>query len=179
MKKSWLAIAAFASMWVGVVEGAKAEEEPRVSVLSAPEEGPEPSARPFHLNLDEFVSNNRLYRDVVYTGRLSQLALMSIPAGDRIGYEKHDDVEQLLFIRGGSGRLTIDGIAREVAAGDVVVIPPGTPHDIVNTGEVPLQLFTVYTPPNHIAGREHPTREAAETDAEDEEFGRNVGRPTQ
>lgn len=175
MKKSWLAIAALASM--GLVVGANAEEKSRVQVLSAPEKGPEPSALPFHLNLDELLSQNRLYRDVIYTGRLSQLALMSIPPGDHIGYEKHDHVEQLLFIQGGSGRLTIDGTDRDVTTGDVVVIPQGVPHDIVNTGHEPLQLFTVYTPPNHIAGREHPTREAAEADEEDEEFGRQVGQP--
>lgn len=178
MKRSWLAIATVVPLTFGALGDVEAEYEgegrqPRV--LSMPEEGPEPSARPFHMNLDELVSNNQLYRDVVFTGRMSQIALMSIPPGDHIGYETHDAVEQIIVVHSGSGRLTIDGDTRDVGAGDVIVVPPGTPHDIVNTGESPLRLYTIYTPPNHIAGRKHPTREAAEADVEDEAFGRNVG----
>src|SRR5690606_18803709 len=89
MKRSWLAIATVVPLTFGALGDVEAEYEgegrqPRV--LSMPEEGPEPSARPFHMNLDELVSNNQLYRDVVFTGRMSQIALMSIPPGDHIGY---------------------------------------------------------------------------------------------
>lgn len=182
MKAIVLAITAIVAM--GWAKPSAAEEksaqspgasEPRVSVLTSPEKGPRPSARPFHVNLDELVSKNRQYRHVIFTGRMSQLALMSIPPGGDIGYESHEHVEQLLFVQSGRGRVVIAGEAQPIGPGDVVVATPGVGHDIVNTGDEPLQIFTVYTPPNHIPGREQATKAAAEADHADEEYGHRVG----
>lgn len=158
--------------WAADAEEAPSRKAPRV--LTAPEKGPNASARPFVANLGELASKNRDYRHVIFTGRLSQIALMSIPPGEDIGYETHGRVEQVLFIQGGQGRLAINGEIHELAPGDVVVVTPGVGHDIVNTGNEPLQIYTIYTPPNHIPGRVQPTKGAAEADRADEEFGRRV-----
>lgn len=149
------------------------ETEPP-SVLTSPEEGPKPAARPFHANLEELASKNRDYRRVIYTGRLSQIALMSIPPGGDVGYETHERVEQILFIQSGKGRLVMDGATQDLGPGDVVVATPGLAHDIINTGNEPMQIYTVYTPPNHIPGRVQTTKAAADADKADEEYGRRV-----
>lgn len=180
MKSILLIGAAAAVMLSSTVRAAEPPERPSresraPSVLMAPETGPSPSARPFHVNLDELASKNRDYRHVIFTGRLSQIALMSIPPGGDIGFEKHEHVEQLLFVQSGKGRMVIDGQTHEIGPGDVVVATPGVGHDIVNTGNEPLQIFTVYTPPNHIPGRIQTTKAAAEADRADEDYGRRVG----
>lgn len=176
MKASVLAIAAGALLTLGSTLTHAAEPSPpRIS--TAPEKGPAPSAQPFVANIDELASKNDLYRRVIFTGRLSQLALMSIPAGSDIGYESHANVEQILFIESGRGRVTINGESRDIGKGDVIVVPSGIGHDVVNTGEEPLKIYTVYTPPNHIPGREQATKAAAEADHADQEYGRKASSP--
>lgn len=75
------------------------------------------------------------------------------------------------MISSGSGEAMLDGRRTSVGAGDVVVVTPGTEHNLVNTGTAPLQLFTSYVPPNHIDGRVHRTKRDAERDVEDQRFG--------
>ena len=60
---------------------------------------------------------------------------------------------------------------RKLGPGDVVVVTSGTKHNFVNTGTVPLKIYTVYAPPNHIDGRVHKTKEDADKDTLDEDFG--------
>ena len=111
------------------------------------------------------------FRTVLFTGAKSQLVVMAIPPGGEIGEEVHDHVEQSLFIESGSGQAEIDGVVSLVGPGDVVIVTPGTRHNIVNTGSEPLRIYTVYAPPNHIDGRVHATKADADTDVADEEFG--------
>ncbi len=68
----------------------------------------------------------------------------------------------------------LDGKESAVAAGDVVVVTPGTRHNFINTGDEPLKVYTLYAPPNHIDGRVHRTKEDADADREDEDFGEAV-----
>ncbi len=126
-------------------------------------------------------SHNTKYRKVVYTGPLSQIALMSIPPGGDIGEERHAKVEQLLFIVSGRGEARLQAgapgavdAARKVGPGDVVAVPPGVTHDIVNTGAGSLRLYTVYAPPNHLPGREQATKADAEADQEDQAYGHHL-----
>ena len=123
------------------------------------------------LHLDTETEANPNYREVLFTGAKSQLVAMSIPPGTSIGEETHPHVEQTLYIHAGEGVAVLDGVRTPLKAGDVVVVTPGTRHDIVNAGEGHLKIATVYAPPNHIDGRVHKTKADADADAEDEAFG--------
>ena len=129
---------------------------------------------PYKANIADLARENTAYRRVLFTGARSQIVAMSIPPGQDIGEEKHLRVEQIIVIVSGTGRSTLDGVESPMGPGDVIVITPGTEHDVVNTGSAPLKLYTIYTPPNHIDGRVHPTKADAERDAADEELGRRV-----
>jgi mannose-6-phosphate isomerase-like protein (cupin superfamily) len=131
-------------------------------------------AKPYHANVVELARENSLYRRVLFTGDKSQLVLMSIPVGDDIGEESHARVEQMIVCVGGRGRLSIDGVESAFDPGDVVVVTPGTRHDIRNVGATPLKLYTVYNPPNHIDQRVQATKAEAKADKEDEAFGHRV-----
>jgi mannose-6-phosphate isomerase-like protein (cupin superfamily) len=129
---------------------------------------------PYREDLFRLTEANTDYRRVLFTGARSQLVVMSIPPGNSIGEERHAHVEQTIVIVSGSGQTVLDGKRANVGGGDVIVITPGTRHDLVNTGTTPLQLFTTYVPPNHIDGRVHETRQDAERDAADQRFGEQV-----
>ena len=132
-------------------------------------------SRSYVAHLFNLTETNAYYRKVLFTGVRSQLVVMSIPPGESIGAEIHAHVEQTIVVLKGSGQAVLDGQKTNVNDGDVIVLTPGTPHNLVNTGRVPLQVFTTYAPPNHIDGRVHRTKQDAERDAEDEQFGRKVG----
>jgi mannose-6-phosphate isomerase-like protein (cupin superfamily) len=129
---------------------------------------------PYHANVAQLARDNDTYRTVLFTGEKSQLVVMSIPAGDDIGLETHTRVEQTIMCVAGKGRLSLDGVESDFNPGDVVVITPGTRHDVRNIGTVPLKLYTLYVPPNHIDRRVHATKTQARADRADEEFGRRV-----
>ncbi len=122
-------------------------------------------------NITKAAAENPNFRKVVYTGAKSQLVLMNIPVGGEIGEETHAHVEQTLFIQSGLGKSMLDGKETELGAGSVVVVTPGTKHNILNTGTEPLVIVTVYAPANHIDGRMHATKADADADVEDEAFG--------
>ncbi len=121
--------------------------------------------------ITQLAQENTLFRKVVHTGAKSQLVLMCIPVGGDIGEEVHHHVEQVIVLVEGQALSVLDGVEREVFAGDVAVVPPGTMHNFINNGTAPLKLYTVYAPANHIDGRIHNTKEDAEKDLEDEAFG--------
>lgn len=124
-----------------------------------------------HTNVVRAARENENFRQVLFTGKKSQLVVMHIPSGGEIGEETHDRVEQTLFFLSGTGEGMLNGETFAVSAGDAVVVTPGTRHNFKNTGEEPLKVYTVYAPPNHIDGRMHRTKADADTDAEDEAFG--------
>ena len=110
------------------------------------------------------------FRRVLWTGKNTQLVIMTIPAGGEIGEETHEDIDQILTFVSGTGKAIISGSEKNVAQGDLVVVPAGTKHNFVNTGENPLILYTVYGPPEHADGAVHKTKEEAD---EAEESGRD------
>ncbi len=118
--------------------------------------------------------NNENFREVLYTGAKSQLVAMSIPPGGEIGEEVHEHVEQTLYFHSGEGEAVLDGTPSPLRAGDILIVTPGTRHNVKNTGSEPLKIVTVYAPPNHIDGRVHKTKADADADREDEEFGHKV-----
>ena len=111
------------------------------------------------------------FRRVLWTGEHSQLVVMTIPPGGEIGEEVHEDTDQILTFVSGTGEARVGPDARKVAQGDLVVVPAGTQHNVVNTGPNPLVLYTVYGPPEHAEGAVHATKEEAE---EAEASGRDV-----
>jgi mannose-6-phosphate isomerase-like protein (cupin superfamily) len=101
------------------------------------------------------------FRRVLWTGEHTQLVIMTIPPGGEIGEEVHD-VDQILTFVSGTGKAVVSGSEKNVAQGDLVVVPAGTKHNFLNTGENPLILYTVYGPPEHADGAVHTTKEEAD-----------------
>jgi len=108
-------------------------------------------------DLEEVTVNNSDYRRVLYTARNSQLVVMSIEPGDEIGEEVHE-LDQFIRIEAGKGEVTLDGVTHALEDDWAVVIPAGTKHNVVNTGDEPLKLYSVYAPPEHRDGVVHPTK---------------------
>ena len=128
--------------------------------------GPKPDV----FDLETAPRENPEYRRVAWSGRFLQLTLMSIGAGQSIGLEMHPDTDQFLRVDAGRGRLQT-GPAKEtmtahqdVGDGWCMLVPAGTWHDVVNTGDTPLRLYAIYAPVHHAAGRVHATAEDAMRD---------------
>ena len=102
------------------------------------------------------------FRRVLWTGTKTQVVTMTIPPGGEIGEEVHEDTDQILTFVSGTGEARVSGSTKKVAQGDLVVVPAGTKHNFVNTGENPLILYTVYGPPEHADGAVHKTKEEAD-----------------
>jgi mannose-6-phosphate isomerase-like protein (cupin superfamily) len=102
------------------------------------------------------------FRRVLWTGEHTQLVVMTIPPGGEIGEETHPDTDQILTFVSGTGKATVSGAEKNVASGDLVVVPAGHKHNFVNTGPLPLVLYTVYGPPEHADGAVHTTKEEAD-----------------
>lgn len=119
----------------------------------------------FVKNIEDTVNKNKEFRRVLYTAGNIQLVVMSLNPKEEIGTELHD-LDQFFRIEEGTGEALIEGVRTEISAGFVVLIPAGTKHNIINTGNVPLKLYTLYAPPNHRDGVIHHTRVEAEKDNE-------------
>ncbi|MDB5238715.1 MAG: uncharacterized protein JWO00_50 [Candidatus Parcubacteria bacterium] len=124
---------------------------------------------PYTANIEKLTLANTDFRHVLYTSAHMQIVLMSLKPGQDIGMEVHH-VDQFFRFESGKGKSIINGKEYPVSDGSVILVPTGSEHNVINTGDEPLKLYTVYAPPNHIEGRVHKTKTAAEKDAEDEEF---------
>ena len=124
-----------------------------------------------HFTIATVAEQSADFRRVLWTGKHTQLVIMTIPPGGEIGEEVHEENDQILTFVSGTGEAQVSGQQRKVAAGDLVVVPAGKKHNFVNTGPLPLVLYTVYGPPDHADGVVHATKEeadAAEAAGEDE-----------
>lgn len=104
---------------------------------------------------------NEDFRRVLWTGKHTQLVIMTIPPGGEIGEEVHE-VDQVLTFVSGAAKAKVGGQTRNVVQGDLVAVPAGTKHNFVNDGPNPLVLYTVYGPPEHADGAVHRTKEQAD-----------------
>ncbi|OHA55148.1 MAG: cupin, partial [Candidatus Veblenbacteria bacterium RIFOXYA2_FULL_43_9] len=102
-------------------------------------------------DLEKMTLVNNNFRQVLYTARHSQLVLMSLKVGEDIGEEIHE-LDQFLRVEAGQGQAVLNGVEYELSDGSAVVVPAGVKHNIINIGETPLKLYTVYSPPEHKAG---------------------------
>jgi mannose-6-phosphate isomerase-like protein (cupin superfamily) len=123
---------------------------------------------PFVIDINKATLNNDTYRTALWTGNNLQLTLMSIPVGEDIGLEIHPNVDQFLRIEDGSGLVLMGNSKdnlyfRQPAYDDYAIfIPANTWHDVVNVGDRPLKLYSIYAPPNHPWGTIHQTKQIAE-----------------
>jgi len=112
-------------------------------------------------NIEKATKENNNFRKVLYTAQSSQLVVMSLKAGEEIGAEVHD-LDQFIRVEEGKGKAVLDGVEHEIKDGFAVVVPAGANHNIINTGEEEMKLYTVYSPPEHRDGVVHATKEEAE-----------------
>jgi mannose-6-phosphate isomerase-like protein (cupin superfamily) len=117
----------------------------------------------FIADIGDRTEGNRDFRHVIYTGPHMQLVLMSLEPGEEIGEEVHPDTDQFLRIEDGNGAAFIDGRETAIKKDSAVLVPAGARHNIRNTGDKPLRLYTIYAPPHHADGTVHHTKSDAET----------------
>ena len=115
-----------------------------------------------HFDIAAVAEQSADFRRVLWTGKHSQLVIMTIPSDGEIGEEVHEDTDQVLSFVSGVGEARVGGQKRKVAPGDLVAVPAGTKHNFVNAGPNPLVLYTVYGPPEHADGVVHHTKEEAD-----------------
>lgn len=135
--------------------------------------GPQPNA----FDIETATRENTNYRTTAWTGKYLQVTLMSIPVGSSIGLEAHPETDQFLRIDAGAGKCVMGpsqdnlDFEQEVGDGWSIQVPAGTWHDVINTGEEPLRLYTVYAPSHHAQGIVQATADQAEAD---EDSGKDV-----
>jgi mannose-6-phosphate isomerase-like protein (cupin superfamily) len=115
-----------------------------------------------HFTIATVAEKSPDFRRVLWTGKHTQLVVMTIPPDGEIGEEVHEENDQILTFVSGVGEARVAGETKAVAAGDLVVVPAGTRHNFVNSGPNPLVLYTVYGPADHADGVVHHTKEEAE-----------------
>ena len=130
-------------------------------------------AKPYVVNIEELTVSNDTFRTAVWTGSNMQMTVMSIQPGDDIGAEVHDDHDQFLRIEQGAARVVMGDSADDLSfdvpaeADFAILVPAGKWHNVINTGDVPLKLYSIYAPSEHPFGTIHQTK--AEADAAEAE----------
>ncbi|WP_268877864.1 cupin domain-containing protein [Anaerosacchariphilus polymeriproducens] len=125
---------------------------------------------PFVVNIEEVTKQNNMFRTALWTGQYLQLTLMSIPVRGEIGLEMHPDVDQFIRIEEGQGIVRMGNrkdcfdFERRVFDDFAIIIPAGKWHNLINTGNTPIKLYSLYAPPQHPHGTVHPTKEDADAD---------------
>jgi mannose-6-phosphate isomerase-like protein (cupin superfamily) len=125
----------------------------------------------YSANIVKITQENTDFRQVLFTGKNSQLVVQDIPPGGEIGEETHKYAEQTLFFLSGTGEGELNGKQFSIGPGDVVVVVPGTDHNFWNTGTEDLKIYTVYAPPNHLDGLVEATKAEADANTADEAVG--------
>ena len=135
--------------------------------------GPKPNA----FDIETATKENTNYRTTAWTGKYLQVTLMSIPVGESIGLEAHPDTDQFLRLDSGKGRCVMGpaedqlDFQQDVSDGWSAQVPAGTWHDVINTGDEPMQVYAIYAPVHHTPGIVQETAAKAE---EDEKSGADV-----
>jgi mannose-6-phosphate isomerase-like protein (cupin superfamily) len=117
-------------------------------------------------DIEDLTEDNENFRQVLYTGKNLQLVLMALKPGEEIGAEVHATHDQFFRVEKGKGKIVIDGNASTIKSGFAMIVPAGAKHNVVNTGEKVMHLYTIYAPPQHADGIVAVTRAAAETSHE-------------
>jgi mannose-6-phosphate isomerase-like protein (cupin superfamily) len=120
----------------------------------------------FVKDIEELTEANRDFRRVLYTGKHLQLVLMALKPGEDIGEEVHADRDQFFRVEKGTGEILIDGNRTPIKSDDAMIVPAGARHNVINTGDKPLLLYTLYGPPEHKDGIVRATKAEAEVSEE-------------
>jgi mannose-6-phosphate isomerase-like protein (cupin superfamily) len=116
-------------------------------------------------DIEAIAVKNDAFRRVLYTAMNCQLVVMALKPQEEIGAEVHT-LDHLFRVEDGAGEAVINGVRTPIRAGFAIIVPAGANHNILNTGTVPLKLYTIYAPPNHRDGVIHQTRQDALGDDE-------------
>ena len=117
-------------------------------------------------NIEKETVENNNFRKVVYTGKNSQLVVMSLNQGEEIGEEVHEG-DQFIRIEQGKGQAILNGAVYDIQDDFAVVVPAGAKHNVINTSKSQMKLYTVYSPPEHKDKTTHVTKKDAMTDTQD------------
>ena len=124
-------------------------------------------------DIEKLTLANDNFREVVYTAGHTQLTLMSVEPGSEIGWERHGHLDQFLRIEQGSAEVDMgsseDTVDQTTPVSDdwAIIVPAGTWHNVRNTGDVALKLYSLYSPPEHPDGTVHKTKAEADADEHD------------
>ncbi len=118
-------------------------------------------------NIENLTRTNSFFRQVLFTAAHSQLVVMSLQAGEEIGLEVHPDNDQFIRVETGTGKAVLNGEEHELSDGFAIVIPAGTNHNIINSGDGEMKLYTIYSPAHHRDGTVHKTKQDAQNDNEE------------
>ena len=122
---------------------------------------------PYVVNIEELTLQNENFRTAAWTGSNLQMTLMTIQPGEDIGLEVHEDHDQFLRIEQGTARVEMGPTETSLQTWDAeddfaIFVPAGVWHNVVNTGEEPLKLYSIYAPPEHAHGTIHETKAIAD-----------------
>lgn len=117
-------------------------------------------------DIEHLTDDNENFRHVIYTGQHLQLVLMTLAPGEDIGEEVHLTHDQFFRIEAGKGHAVIDGVTSKIKRDFAVIVPAGAHHNIVNSGDKPMRLYTLYAPPQHKDGFVAATRMLADASPE-------------
>ena len=112
-------------------------------------------SRPCVTCLRGTADSNTALRTIVWTGKYLQCTVMCIAVGGEIGEETHDKADQLLYVEEGCCKCIYEcpttkcPVEKCAEVGDAFFVPACTPHNVINTGNRPLKLVSVYAPPIH------------------------------
>ncbi|MBM7693327.1 mannose-6-phosphate isomerase-like protein (cupin superfamily) [Peribacillus deserti] len=139
---------------------------------------------PFVININAAAKQNSNYRTALWTGKYLQVTLMSLKAREDIGLEIHSNVDQFLRIEQGQGIVQMGkrknnlNFVQNVSDDSAIMIPAGTWHNVTNTGNIPLKLYSIYAPPQHPFGTVHVTKADALVAEHHSAYGKHYSHPT-
>lgn len=123
--------------------------------------------QPYINNIEKETLENNYFRKEIFTGKYMQMTVMSLQPGEDIGAEVHDNLDQFLRIEQGTGKALVGETEYDVADDFAIIIPAGMNHNVTNTGDTVMKLYSLYTPPEHPAGTIHKDKaEAMAAEAE-------------
>lgn len=127
-------------------------------------------------NIEDRTLENTDFRRVLYTGAHMQLVVMCLQPGEEIGVEVHPDIDQFFRVEEGKAKLLIDGVEHTLEHDEIAIVPAGAEHNVINAGDAPLRLYTLYGPPEHRDGTVHATKAIADEQHEADHYD---GKPTE
>lgn len=115
-----------------------------------------------HFTIADVAKDSPDFRRTLWTGKHSQIVIMTVPVGGEIGDEVHETTDQILTFISGNGEADLNGQTHPIEAGDQCAVPAGAQHNFRNTGDEPLVLYTIYSPPEHSVDAQYATKQEAD-----------------